>query len=482
MRACGWRPATMWRASTIGASIACDGVCLTVVATRDRAPRPWFDVEVSAETPARTTASAARLEAGPPRQPGTGAAGRRRTGRAHRLGPRRRRGRDRRAAGRGRQHPHERRVPEALARFIAPKGSVALNGTSLTVNEVEGPRFGVNLIPHTKDVTTWGDRPPRATRVNLEIDTLARYVARLRDWAMTPGIGHNGGPTLEPGAGWRRHAWSRARADLLPTLPLEVVRLRVARARNWGSLPDLCRHPRRDRARPDRLPVLDQRAAGCCGAARRAAGAAGRGWRWCSGRRCGAHRAGARRRTGPGGGRAGARAARPTASWPAPAARLPAGPRSAARDWSPPRGGLVIRARRGRPASAAAAARSVGDWVEPRPPGRAPVSAATFLSRARGCANPARLRCPGTPSLRSEAAMTSAMVRRDLVGGGDHRGRPQRPHVHPRRPRGSRERGRPGDPGADGDARRDQLHGHARPRPDLPGADRASGSTRSACR
>ncbi len=74
------------------------------------------------------------------------------------------------------------RAPEALARFIAPKGSVALNGTSLTVNEVKGRDFGVNLIPHTKEVTTWG-RVAVGDRVNLEIDTLARYVARLQDWS-----------------------------------------------------------------------------------------------------------------------------------------------------------------------------------------------------------------------------------------------------------------------------------------------------------
>ena len=72
------------------------------------------------------------------------------------------------------------RVPEALAGFIAPKGSVALNGTSLTVNEVDGERFGVNVIPHTQEVTTW-DAVKVGDRVNLEIDTLARYVARLAE-------------------------------------------------------------------------------------------------------------------------------------------------------------------------------------------------------------------------------------------------------------------------------------------------------------
>ena len=74
------------------------------------------------------------------------------------------------------------RAPEALAKFIAPKGSVALNGTSLTVNEVSGSEFGVNLIPHTQEVTTWGEVKV-GDRVNLEVDTMARYVARLREWA-----------------------------------------------------------------------------------------------------------------------------------------------------------------------------------------------------------------------------------------------------------------------------------------------------------
>ena len=73
------------------------------------------------------------------------------------------------------------RAPKTLAKFIAPKGSVALNGTSLTVNEVNGADFGINFIPHTKAATTWGEAKV-GDRVNLEIDTLARYVARLQDW------------------------------------------------------------------------------------------------------------------------------------------------------------------------------------------------------------------------------------------------------------------------------------------------------------
>lgn len=70
------------------------------------------------------------------------------------------------------------RAPEELARFIASKGSVCLDGTSLTVNEVDRVNFGVNLIPHTLSVTNWG-RAEAGDKVNLEIDMLARYVARL---------------------------------------------------------------------------------------------------------------------------------------------------------------------------------------------------------------------------------------------------------------------------------------------------------------
>ncbi|MBN8897960.1 MAG: riboflavin synthase, partial [Rhodospirillales bacterium] len=72
------------------------------------------------------------------------------------------------------------RVPHALARFIAPKGSVAVDGVSLTVNEVEGDIFGVNVIPHTAEVTGFGTMAP-GDAVNVEIDMLARYVARLAE-------------------------------------------------------------------------------------------------------------------------------------------------------------------------------------------------------------------------------------------------------------------------------------------------------------
>jgi len=73
------------------------------------------------------------------------------------------------------------RVPGGLARHIASKGSVALDGVSLTVNEVEGDDFGVNIIPHTAAHTTFGTLQP-GDRVNFEVDTLARYVARLLEY------------------------------------------------------------------------------------------------------------------------------------------------------------------------------------------------------------------------------------------------------------------------------------------------------------
>jgi riboflavin synthase len=71
-------------------------------------------------------------------------------------------------------------APAALARFIAPKGSVALDGVSLTVNEVADRRFGITVVPHTQAVTTLGELTPGAG-ANLEVDVLARYVARLQE-------------------------------------------------------------------------------------------------------------------------------------------------------------------------------------------------------------------------------------------------------------------------------------------------------------
>lgn len=164
----------------IGASIACDGVCLTVVAL-GQTPRPWFDVQISAETVNLTNIGRNGWVAGK----------RLNLERALRVG-------DElgghivsghvdgvavlvamRDEGDSTRMTFE--APEGLARFIASKGSVALNGTSLTVNEVDGRTFGVNVIPHTKAVTNWGQMAV-GEAVNLEIDTMARYVARLREW------------------------------------------------------------------------------------------------------------------------------------------------------------------------------------------------------------------------------------------------------------------------------------------------------------
>lgn len=169
----------------MGASIACDGVCLTVV---DKGP-DWFDVDISAETLSKTNIGSdgpkSNLAAG-----GWTAGKRLNLERALRVGDE--------LGGHivsghvdgvamiediqseGDSTRITFRAPDTLAKFIAPKGSVALNGTSLTVNEVAGVTFGVNIIPHTQEVTTWGTVRP-GDAINLEIDTLARYVARLAE-------------------------------------------------------------------------------------------------------------------------------------------------------------------------------------------------------------------------------------------------------------------------------------------------------------
>ncbi|MBD3764723.1 MAG: riboflavin synthase [Rhodobacterales bacterium] len=163
----------------LGASIACDGVCLTVVATGTD-PRPWFAVQISAETLSRTNlggwAPGHRVNLERALRVGDELGGHIVSGHVDGLAQ---------VTGLRPEGDSLRvtfRAPRELAGFIAPKGSVALNGTSLTVNEVDGQDFGVNLIPHTQAVTTWG-AVKVGDAVNLEIDTLARYVARLRDWS-----------------------------------------------------------------------------------------------------------------------------------------------------------------------------------------------------------------------------------------------------------------------------------------------------------
>ena len=163
----------------IGASIACEGVCLTVVAL-GASPRNWFDVEISAETVSKTNIGSwtlgQRLNLERALKVGDELGGHIVSGHVDGVAE------VISCTPEGDSLRVTFRAPEALARFIAPKGSVALNGTSLTVNEVAGCDFGVNFIPHTRKVTTWGSVKP-GDRVNLEVDTMARYVARLREWA-----------------------------------------------------------------------------------------------------------------------------------------------------------------------------------------------------------------------------------------------------------------------------------------------------------
>ncbi|PJE30786.1 riboflavin synthase alpha chain [Pseudooceanicola antarcticus] len=160
----------------LGASIACDGVCLTVIAKGE----DWFDVEISAESLSKTNLGdwvegrAVNLERA--LKVGDELGGHIVSGHvdgvAELISLR----------DEGDSTRMTFRAPEALAKFIAPKGSIALNGTSLTVNEVDGATFGVNVIPHTKSVTTWG-KVAEGDAINLEVDTMARYVARLQEYA-----------------------------------------------------------------------------------------------------------------------------------------------------------------------------------------------------------------------------------------------------------------------------------------------------------
>ena len=167
---------TSYDTSTIdmGASIASDGVCLTVI---DLGP-DWYDVQISAETVSKTNLSAwevgRRVNLERALRVGDELGGHIVSGHVDGVAE------VVTVVAEGDSTRVTLRAPKELARFIAPKGSVALNGTSLTVNEVSGCDFGINFIPHTKEVTTWGDVAV-GDKVNLEIDTLARYVARLAE-------------------------------------------------------------------------------------------------------------------------------------------------------------------------------------------------------------------------------------------------------------------------------------------------------------
>lgn len=180
----------------IGASIACSGPCLTVVAAGPRERGSWFEVDVAAETLARTTAGAwregTRLNLERSLKVGDELGGHLVTG--HVDGIAEILAREEVTAGEGPAGRTARfliRAPAPLSRFIAEKGSVTLDGTSLTVNRVEDSAFSVLIIPHTLAVTTWGERRC-GDRLNLEVDLMARYAARLAQAGRLAGEGGAG--------------------------------------------------------------------------------------------------------------------------------------------------------------------------------------------------------------------------------------------------------------------------------------------------
>lgn len=162
------------RAVPQGASIACSGCCLTAVEVGP----DWFAVTASAETLSKTTLgtwqAGTRVNLERPLRVGDELGGHIVAGHVDGVGE---------VLSATPEHGSTRwrfRVPVPISRYIAPKGSIAVDGVSLTVNEVDGAAFGVNIIPHTASVTTFGLLRP-GDAVNIEIDTLARYVARLQE-------------------------------------------------------------------------------------------------------------------------------------------------------------------------------------------------------------------------------------------------------------------------------------------------------------
>jgi riboflavin synthase len=163
-----------------GASIACNGVCLTVVAAGLEGNRTWFAADAAAETLAVSTAGdwrhGTRLNLERPLKIGDELGGHIVAGHVDGIAE---------LLARDDLDHMARltfRAPSQLSRFIAAKGSVALDGVSLTVNAVEGDRFSVLIIPHTLDVTTFGALQA-GDGVNLEVDLMARYAARLTEKA-----------------------------------------------------------------------------------------------------------------------------------------------------------------------------------------------------------------------------------------------------------------------------------------------------------
>lgn len=159
-----------------GASVACDGVCLTIVTARADGAGGTFTADVSNETLSKTTLGTwqvgRRINLERPLQAGDELGGHIVAGHVDGVA----RIVDLRPDGESQRIVIE--LPQTLAPFVASKGSIALDGTSLTVNEVSGSRFGVNLIPASLTQTTWGQKEIGA-EINVEIDLLARYVARI---------------------------------------------------------------------------------------------------------------------------------------------------------------------------------------------------------------------------------------------------------------------------------------------------------------
>lgn len=163
----------------LGASIACDGCCLSVVTLRADGAGSAFTVDVSNETLSKTTLGSwqvgRRINLERALKAGDELGGHIVSGHVDGVGQIV----DMRPDGESIRVLIE--LPQALAPYAAPKGSIALDGTSLTVNEVSGNRFGVNLIPVTLTETTWGRKKP-GDEVNVEIDLFARYVARIMEF------------------------------------------------------------------------------------------------------------------------------------------------------------------------------------------------------------------------------------------------------------------------------------------------------------
>ncbi len=172
---CHYAPETI----ALGASIACSGVCLTVTEVIPTKEGCLFSVDASGETLAVTTAQdwgqGTRLNLERALCLGDELGGHIVSGHVDGVGT------IVDIAPEGASQRYTFEAPEKLAPFIAPKGSVTLDGTSLTVNAVDKCQFTVNIIPHTQEVTCWG-QAAAGQRINLEIDVLARYVARLQEF------------------------------------------------------------------------------------------------------------------------------------------------------------------------------------------------------------------------------------------------------------------------------------------------------------